>query len=191
MIIIKLVKQGEECFWLLSLVANFFPSVPSYLRLQTINWQDWKYTWIVAFIRHSQNIWHHNAFCEYKLYSRRRWKQWIETSFSKLIFNPFSFTSFTVHGCSFKLRKSLHHYWIYCFASVWICLEGLSRLNIIWSLHEKRWIEKQLWNWNFQFYVFDDIRNKFVSAHCTSCDFECFDCNKWNSQTMYISNLAC
>ena len=42
--------------------------------------------------RYSQNMQRHNAVGEYKLYSGRRRKHWIETSFSKLIFNPFSFT---------------------------------------------------------------------------------------------------
>ena len=61
-------------------------------RLQIINWQDWKYTLFVAFIRHSQNIRCHNALREFKLYGGCHRKHWIETSISKLIFNMFSFT---------------------------------------------------------------------------------------------------
>ena len=41
-----------------------------------------KYTSFVVFIHHSQNIRHHNELSEYKLYSGRCQKHWIESSFS-------------------------------------------------------------------------------------------------------------
>ena len=43
------------------------------IKPRNINWQDWKYTSFVVFIRHSQNIRRHNEFSEYRLYGRRRW----------------------------------------------------------------------------------------------------------------------
>ena len=51
---------------------------------RNINWQDWKYTSFVVFVRYSQN-------CYYLL--RTSSKTWIETPIFKLIFNPFTFTS--------------------------------------------------------------------------------------------------
>ena len=48
-------------------------------------------------------------------------------------------------------------------------------------------IENQLENWS-QSNVFDDARNKFVYAQMHGV-VECFDCNRREPQTMYISNL--
>ena len=62
------------------------------IRPRNINWQDWKYTSFSVFIRHSQNNRRHNAKDEYKPHDGRRWKHWIETPISELIFNPFRFT---------------------------------------------------------------------------------------------------
>ena len=61
-------------------------------RPWNINSQDWKYTLFVVFIRHSQNIRHHNALSDYRLYGGRHRKHWIETLISKLIFDAFNFT---------------------------------------------------------------------------------------------------
>ena len=46
--------------------------------------------------------------------------------------------------------------------------ESLSGKNLLYSLREHKGIETQLWKGNFNpINVFDDVRNKLVSAHCT------------------------
>ena len=55
---------------------------------RNINWQDWKYTSYVVFVRYSQNIRRQNAIT---CCGRRR-KHWIETPIFELIFNPLTFT---------------------------------------------------------------------------------------------------
>ena len=44
-------------------------------------------------------------------------------------------------------------------------IERLSRINIFWSLHETGGL-KIILKLEFQSYVFEDVRNKLVSAHC-------------------------
>ena len=50
-----------------------------YIRQRKINWQDWRYTSFVVFVRYSQNIRRHNTTCRDKLVADVIKKHWIET----------------------------------------------------------------------------------------------------------------
>ena len=63
------------------------------LKTAESNWLDWKYiycSWFSSFT--VKNMRRHNANDECKPYGGRHRKNWIDTSITTFIFNPFSFT---------------------------------------------------------------------------------------------------
>ena len=97
------------------------------VRPWTINWQDyWKCTSFSIFITHSQNMRRHNAKDEYKPHDGLRRKHWNETTISKLIINPFSFT-YILYRCIISLTK-------YMIASLLSLLFSIN-LNLIYNVY--------------------------------------------------------
>ena len=96
------------------------------VRPRNINWQDWKYTSFSIFITHSQNMRRSNAKDEYKPHDGRRRKHWIETTISKLIINPFSFT-YILYRWIISLTK-------YMIASLLSLLFSIN-LNLIYNVY--------------------------------------------------------
>ena len=143
-------------------------------RLQNINGGDWKYTLFVVFVSYSQNIRRHNAICRDEFVADVIWiglKLQFSSWFSiHLILHKlyiFYYQINSIYKCIIIESNVLHwsvSYWenIYC-------------KIFLYSLCKYQWIETQLWK---------------VILHPLHCDIEFFDCDRWKSQLMYISNLA-
>ena len=162
------------------------------LRPQNINWQVWKYTSFVVFVGYSQNIRCHNALnamCRDQLYCcgccRKHWlklqfSSWFSIHLLLHWLYRFYYQLYSIYKCVI-----IEYYVLHRSVSYW---ESLSCKMFLFSVHKYKWIENQLWK-GISIQCFWG-RPQQVNLRPLHCDLECFDCDRWKSQTMYISNLA-
>ena len=126
------------------------------LRPQNIYWQDWKYTLFVASKTFdvAMNI---NTDFMADVGENIGLKLQFLTSFSIRLTLLLS-SWMDNHFCS---KISLCHNWISCMISIWIYFERFSWINSFYSLRETIRLNGLNFELEFQFFVFDDVRNRF------------------------------
>ena len=120
------------------------------IRQRNINWQDWKYTVFVVFVRYSQNIRRHNANRIYELVANV-----VGIIGLKLPFSSWFLIHFLLHrSYRFYYKKKSNKYKcviieykaLHRSISYW---ESLSCKIYLHSLRKHKWIKTQVWKVNF------------------------------------------
>ena len=155
------------------------------LRPQNINWQDWKYTSFVIFIRYSQSIRRHNVICRDKLVA-----DVVENIGLKLQFLSWFSIHFVLHRSyrfSYQM-DSMYQCVIMSCIDLYLIEEVYSA--IFFFIH---YVNTSGLKLNFEKVIPIQCiqrRPQQVSLRPHQCEVEFFCCDRWILRTMYNSNLA-
>ena len=131
---------------------------------------------LVVFVGYSKNIRRHNAMYRDERVARTcrfsSFSSWF--SINLLLHRLYRFYNQinSIYKCVIIESNVLHRS-----VSYW---ESLSCKMFLYSLRKHKWIETQL----------SILCFRQRPQQVMYCDVECFDCDRWKLQTMYISNLV-
>ena len=117
--------------------------------------------------KNSSQTWRRQSVGEYKPHSGRRRKHWIETYF-KVNFQSILFYNTEILSIDYNFYL-IYHCITFRSNVLYQCLsylECLSSINILCSLRKEVDLKSTLKS-EFYSFVFNDVRNKLISAHCT------------------------
>ena len=140
----------------------------------------------MVFVRYSKNIRRHNAICRDEVVAdvveniglKLKFSSWFSIHLPLHQLFSFYYKTNSTHKCVIIECNVLHRS-----VSYW---ESLSSKMFLYSLRKHKWIETQLWKGNSIQYF--RRRPQQVSLRPLHCGVEWLDCDRWKSQTMYISN---